>query len=760
MNRTKRLGASTIVSVGVVVLLTLMLSTTPVAADDIVVWDFDEDEEIDRYSFDEVGAQMVSDVPEVSPETVLGSVDDREHIFDDTTDRAPWDEDYGSTVQLTSITQDGGGSICSGTLVSEYHVLTAAHCLGNFSVPEWHDRIEATPGKDVSTGPNYDGVWEEQDVQFWPYATTGVSYARAYTEYTEEEDATYDMALLTLEERIGDNYMEYTGYEIGDSIWDAGTEVDISGYPSTVNQPEDSRSAWGEMWGDDGETTDHFDDFDTAVSYDVDTSGGQSGSAVVHNFGQTGEEIIAVHAYGDTSEPPERNWAPAITTSDDAEFDREGHLDTWISEDINEEKEYSVNPDTEPNIIFDEIHGGPHLPSGTVRTWFPSGDQGANAIPDVFYGAPDEYQEPELSPDSTLPEDETVTIRHDLRNIGTQDREFEVSFYLSEFGTLVAPGDADYVLGTETHDLNPYEADTSTFEDQIPAEVEPGTYNVLQAFEKDSGYIVHNHGELTVVAPAQSELSDVDIAGQGDDAEIVEGNEEDVSVTVQNTGEVDGSFELSLDIGGVVQETDTTGTLGENEEEVVTFEGVTSGLEPDEYSVEISTEDDAVTGDLTVLEPAFFDVNITGTNSPVMENEVVMLNVDVENTGEDPNPETQTVTLTDTGFNGELQDSETFTLEPGESESVTLRWETRTSDSGVGEVTVASENTTDVVNVEVEGLLDRRDVSRGQEHLQRESSRDLRRGEVGERDDLQRDSGRNTDTNRRDRSRDGSGGGR
>jgi VCBS repeat-containing protein len=96
-----------------------------------------------------------------------------------------------------------------------------------------------------------------------------------------------------------------------------------------------------------------------------------------------------------------------------------------------------------------------------------------------------------------------------------------------------------------------------------------------------------------------------------------------------------------------------------------------------------------------------FTVTITDTNAPVTEGETLMVTTNVTNTG---NAEaTQTITLTDTGFNNTRRDATAVTLAPGESnESVTFEWSTGVGDAGSGDVTVMSENDSTTRDVTVD----------------------------------------------------------
>lgn len=84
---------------------------------------------------------------------------------------------------------------------------------------------------------------------------------------------------------------------------------------------------------------------------------------------------------------------------------------------------------------------------------------------------------------------------------------------------------------------------------------------------------------------------------------------------------------------------------------------------------------------------ASFSVRITTTNSPVVENETLDVFATVENTGNESG--TQTVRLS---TDGEVRERENVTLQPGESTTVKLSWETTGGDAGSYLAIVESED--------------------------------------------------------------------
>ena len=92
-----------------------------------------------------------------------------------------------------------------------------------------------------------------------------------------------------------------------------------------------------------------------------------------------------------------------------------------------------------------------------------------------------------------------------------------------------------------------------------------------------------------------------------------------------------------------------------------------------------------------------YSVEITGTNSAIEEGETLEVDVTITNFGSDGNE--QFIELRD--FDGAEVDTDTVTLESGESTDLTLEWETEKVEDGLDDVTVASQNHTDTRTVSV-----------------------------------------------------------
>jgi hypothetical protein len=155
----------------------------------------------------------------------------------------------------------------------------------------------------------------------------------------------------------------------------------------------------------------------------------------------------------------------------------------------------------------------------------------------------------------------------------------------------------------------------------------------------------------------------------------------------------DDSYPILLD--------ETEETIQENSEEDIVSSFLSwqeirdKGVDlEEEYNLktEVSLDDQTYSGTAnqnlilreTQTQGPFFDVSITGTNSPVDEGETLEVDYEVENTGDEFGE--QIITL---DVNGN-SDSEPVELEGGETQTGTLRWETSSGDAGGYTGTVSS----------------------------------------------------------------------
>lgn len=219
---------------------------------------------------DTTGLRDIGEASFGPPGAVLESVhgaDDRVQIGN--TDSYPWR--VHASLRITAA--DDSIWVGTGWFVGPKLLVTAGHVvyIKNSGVPGrdgWVKRMVVMPGRNASE---------------LPFGSTTTSRFWTVTGWADNGDGEYDYGAIELDEPLGDE----TGW-FGFGNWSDldGIRGNISGYPA--DKPA------GTQWYA-GRTIDSA----TArkVYYDIDTAGGQSGSAV-YRFVDGGRYGIAVHAYG------------------------------------------------------------------------------------------------------------------------------------------------------------------------------------------------------------------------------------------------------------------------------------------------------------------------------------------------------------------------------------------------------------------------------------------------------------------------------
>jgi len=182
---------------------------------------------------------------------------------------------------------------------------------------------------------------------------------------------------------------------------------------------------------------------------------------------------------------------------------------------------------------------------------------------------------------------------------------------------------------------------------------------------------------------------------------------ENLTVSTDVINESDGSIQATRTVG-VGDKDDSGSELTELESNSTGIslnlgslsEGVVTG--GDDYTAELTAEasNSGIVSDADGFNVtgAFFEVNVTDTNSPVNETETLEVDAEVTNTGEVA--DTQDIRLFD--FNGSVVNNTSASLNKSESTQVTLTWSTETGDSGTTDVSVESKDDVDTKTVSIE----------------------------------------------------------
>ena len=201
-------------------------------------------------------------------ETVHGP-DDRVQM------QQPEEHPWRMNASLGIVAADGSQWIGTAWFIGPHTLATAGHCvyITNSGVPGrdgWVRSISVMPGRNVSALP------------FGQVTSTSFRTVRGWADTGDEH---YDYGAIILPVDLGQQ-VGWFGFAVDSDEDLLGTTVNISGYPGD--------KASGTQWYDSHAVASVGP---SKVFYDVDTFGGQSGSAV-YRINNGLRHAVAVHAYG------------------------------------------------------------------------------------------------------------------------------------------------------------------------------------------------------------------------------------------------------------------------------------------------------------------------------------------------------------------------------------------------------------------------------------------------------------------------------
>jgi hypothetical protein len=217
----------------------------------------------------------------------------------------------------------------------------------------------------------------------------------------------------------------------------------------------------------------------------------------------------------------------------------------------------------------------------------------------------------------------------------------------------------------------------------VPTDAAGTTYTLEGAAQVDSNDTVRMNDSQLVVTPPTSEF-DVNITAITD--EIPAGESATVEAVVSNTGDAAGEQDVRFSVDGAEQATDRV-RLAEGERKTVSFDYRTNKTDTPGITVAVATANDTASEQVTVLDPAAFEVTLDSVNSTVVAGETVSVEATVTNSG--------TVNATqDVRFSvdGVEQATDRVTLAGGASEQLSFDYQTDETDRPEITVGVSSEN--------------------------------------------------------------------
>lgn len=238
----------------------------------------------------------------------------------------------------------------------------------------------------------------------------------------------------------------------------------------------------------------------------------------------------------------------------------------------------------------------------------------------AIHNPPHFVVELEVEPTVVGPEDE-VTLSSKVENTGGQEDSQTIEFYIesdNEENDNDEENNNDeenkILEKTRRITLQPTEKDQVEVQIAEFPEIEADEYLAVVESDDDKDEV-----EISVqFGEGEAELSNLDIARQGNFATVAEGSSEDITVDVENTGDDAESFLLELEIAELgeneneVEMAVTTDELQPAEEEEVSFSAPFSGLDAEDYRVKVvdDDEDSEVKGDLTIVEDDVDEISV------------------------------------------------------------------------------------------------------------------------------------------------------
>ena len=268
-------------------------------------------------------------------------------------------------------------------------------------------------------------------------------------------------------------------------------------------------------------------------------------------------------------------------------------------------------------------------------------------------------------------EGDSLTVTAAIENVGDETETQSVTLDAGDLGT----DSADVTLAGDESTEETLTVDASAGD--------AGAYTATVETDDDD-----DSTSVTVLEPASFEVAILD-ASDG-----VAGDDIEVEFEVENTGDVEATQTVELDVESLgSDQTDVTLDGGESTEESLSVD--TTAGDAGEYTATVASDDDTASTDVTVLESAAFDVEILDAGEPV-EGEELDVEVEVENTGNVEDIGTVELDVESLG------DSEAdVTLAGGESTEETFSVDTESGDAGEYTATVASDDDTDETTVDV-----------------------------------------------------------
>ncbi|MFP3871806.1 MAG: CARDB domain-containing protein [Candidatus Natronoplasma sp.] len=269
--------------------------------------------------------------------------------------------------------------------------------------------------------------------------------------------------------------------------------------------------------------------------------------------------------------------------------------------------------------------------------------------------------------EDNIVEGDDLEVTVEVENTGVVEATQDIK--LLDFNGDVADVEGDVELG-------PGESTEITLTWQIE-EGDEGTDEITVASEDETV-------SQQVTIETRSPHFEVEVTDH--DEEAVEGEELLVNYTVTNTGNVEDTQTIEVSLDGALEDSEEV-TLGPGEDHDGEFSWQTEEGDAGEYDIVVASEDEEAEITVTVMEPAFFEVEIEDYDEEVVEGEEIVIDYTISNTGDVEGSQ-----LIEIRINGEVEDGQEIDVSGGEDYDGEFKWQTEEGDAGEYDIVVASED--------------------------------------------------------------------
>ncbi len=467
----------------------------------------------------------------------------------------------------------------------------------------------------------------------------------------------------------------------------------------------------------------------TTLTYSWDTGDASTGEhelQAIHDFEDDNSENNTATTTITLNEPQENDIAitrinaPTSATQGD-EVDIEVTIENTGNQPVDDDINVTLENQTESTTIETQTING--LQEGDSTTLTYSWDTGDASTGEHELRATHDFEDDNSENNTATttitlnePQENDIAItRINAPTSATQGDEVDIEVTIENTGNQPVDDDINVTLENqtesttiETQTINGLqEGDSTTLTySWDTGDAATGEHELQAAHDFDDNN-ADNNSDVTVIVIGEQQENDLAITNVNSPSSVEQGEEIDIEVTVENTGNqlISENIDVILEdqTDGVTIGTQSVSGLEAGDSTVLTYSWDTGEASTGDHEIEAehSFDDDnpgnnSGSTTVTVNEQTVIDIGLTNMSaaSSVPQGENVTISITVENLGNTALPETVDVTLNNETTGQNIGEQAIGSLSAGSSEERTFIWETDNAQIGTHTL-VASHNLND-----------------------------------------------------------------